>query len=147
MAAFTCSFRLNKKEIQGCVASGVRVWLFRYHAGCQWRATGGHVFPFNGIDAFGSQVWMAFCSVVSCCRSRSNRGRFSFLGRWFMEFERFYITESDRLPLATKQQNQPTVRPPGFTPKTYCKEWNRTGTCSNKSNHGQVGTELVRAYC
>ena len=64
-----------------------------------------------------------------------------------MEFERFYITESDRLPLATKQQNQPTVRPPGFTPKTYCKEWNRTGTCSNKSNHGQVGTELVRAYC
>ena len=63
----------------------------------------------------------------------------------FTELERFNITESDRLPLATKQPNQPTARPPGFTPKTYCKEWNRTGTCSNQSH--QVGTEHVCAYC
>ena len=40
----------------------------------------------------------------------------------FKELERLNITESDRLPLATKQQNQPTFRPPGFTTKTYCKE-------------------------
>jgi len=38
----------------------------------------------------------------------------------FTELERFNITESDRLPLATKQQNLPTARQPGFTPKTYC---------------------------
>lgn len=40
-----------------------------------------------------------------------------------MELERFSITESDCLPLATKQQNQSTACLPGFTPKTYCKEW------------------------
>ena len=83
VAAFTCPFWLNKKEIQGSLSCRIRVWQFRYYAGCQWRATGGHVNPFNGIDAFGSQVYMAFCSVISCCRCRLNRGRFSFLGRWF----------------------------------------------------------------
>ena len=62
-----------------------------------------------------------------------------------MELKRFNITESDRLPLVNKQQNLPTARLPGFTPKTYCKEWNRTGTCSNQCH--QVGTEHVCVYC
>ena len=46
----------------------------------------------------------------------------AFWGDDFKELERFNITESNRLPLPTKQQNQPTARPSRFTPKTYCKE-------------------------
>ena len=53
---FHVPFGSAKKEIQGSVSGRIRVWLFRYHAGCQRQATGGHVNPFNGIDAFGSQV-------------------------------------------------------------------------------------------
>ena len=53
MAAFTRPFWPSKKEIQGPVSGRIRVWLFRYHAGCQRRATGGHVNPFNDIDEFG----------------------------------------------------------------------------------------------
>jgi len=63
------------------------------------------------------------------------------MGDDFTELEPFHITESNRLPLLTKQQNQPTACPPGFTPKPYCKESHGTGTCSNQSH--QVGTEHV----
>ena len=62
---------------------------------------------------------MAFCPVVL---DRIEAGLASW-GDDFTELERFNITESDRLPLATKQQNQPTARSPGFTPKTYCKTY------------------------
>ena len=84
--------------------------------------------------------WLSVLSFHAAALDRIEAGLASW-GDDFTELERFNITEFDRLPLATKQQNQPTARPPGFTPKTYCKEWNRTGTCSNQSH--QVGTEHV----
>ena len=61
------------------------------------------------------------------------------------ELERFTITESDRLPSISKQPNQPTARLPANTARAYCREWNRTGSCSNQSH--QVGAEHVCAYC
>ena len=86
-------------------------------------------------------IWLSALSFHTSVLDRIEAS----LASWGPEFERFNITESDRLPLATKQQNQPTAHPPGFTPKTYCKEWNRTGTCSNQSH--QVGSERFSAYC
>ena len=87
--------------------------------------------------------WLSVLSFHAAVLDRIEAGLASW-GDDFTELERFNITESDRLPSLTKQQNQPTARPPGFTPKTYCKEWNRTGTCSNQSH--QVGTKHVCAY-
>ena len=88
--------------------------------------------------------WLSVLSFHAAVLDRIEAG-LAFWGDDFTELERFNITEFDRLPLPTKQQNQPTARPPGFTPKTYCREWNRTGTCSNQSH--QVGSEHVCAYC
>ena len=88
--------------------------------------------------------WLSVLSFHAAILDRIEAG----LASWrddVAELERFNITESDHLPLLTKKQNQPTARPPGFTPKTYCKEWTQTGTCSNQSH--QVGTEHVCAYC
>ena len=88
--------------------------------------------------------WLSVLSFHAAVLDRIEAGLASW-GDDFTELELFNITESDLLPLLTKQQNQPTARPAGFTPKTYCKEWNRTGTCSNHSH--QVGIEHVCAYC
>ncbi|KAK2547253.1 hypothetical protein P5673_032862, partial [Acropora cervicornis] len=88
--------------------------------------------------------WLSVLSFHAAVLDRIEASLASW-GDDFTELERFNITESDRLPLLTKQKNQPTARPPGFPPKTYCKEWNRTGTCSNQSH--RVGTEHVCAYC
>ena len=65
--------------------------------------------------------WISVLSFHAAVLDRIKAGLASW-GDDFMEFEQFNITESDRLPLATKQHNQPTVRLPGFTSKTYCKE-------------------------
>lgn len=88
--------------------------------------------------------WLSVLSFHAAVLDRIEAGLASW-GDDFMELERFNITESDCLPLATKQQNQSTACPPGFTPKTYCKEWYWSGTCSNQSH--QVGIEHVCAYC
>ena len=70
------------------------------------------------FDAFGSGVYI-WLSALSFHTSVLDRTEAS-LASWGPEFERFNITEPDRLPLATKQQYQPTAHPPGFTPKTHC---------------------------
>ena len=89
-------------------------------------------------------IWLSVLVFHAAVLDRIEAGLASW-GDDFMELEQFNITESDRLPLATKQQNQPTACAPGFTPKTYSQEWNRTGTCSNQSH--QVRTEHGCAYC
>ena len=88
--------------------------------------------------------WISVLSFHAAILDRIEVGLASWVDD-LTELERFNITEPDRLPLATKQQNQPTTRLPGFTPKTYCKEWNRTSTFSNQSR--QVGTQHVCPYC
>ena len=88
--------------------------------------------------------WHSVLSFHAAVLDRIEAGLASW-GDDFTELERFNITESDRLPSVTKQPNQPTARPPANTAKTYCREWNRTGSCSNQSH--QVGAEHVCAYC
>ena len=75
----------------------------------------------------------------------------SSLASWgddFSEIKRFNITESNRLhakPATPPAFNAAGVRNNNGRPRNYCREWNRTGTCTNPSH--QEGVEHICAYC
>lgn len=91
--------------------------------------------------------WDAVLSFHAAVLDRIESG----LARWgddFSEIERFNITESNRLqakPATPPAFNAAGVRNNNGRPRNYCREWNRTGTCSNPSH--QEGVEHICAYC
>lgn len=91
--------------------------------------------------------WEAVLSFHAAVLDRIESGLASW-GDDFSEIERFNITESNRLQ--SKPATSPAFHAAGFRnnngrARTYCREWNRTGTCSNPSH--QEGVEHICAYC
>ena len=145
MATFTCPFGLAKKKFKDLSLAEFVYGYFdfmRVASDEQQEVMSTHLMALMRLAA--KYKWLSVLSFHAAVVDRIEAGLASW-GDDFPELKWFNITESDRLPLATKQQNQPTIRPPGFTPKTYYKEWNRTSTCSNQSH--QVGTKHACAYC
>lgn len=91
--------------------------------------------------------WDAVLSFHAAVLDRIESG----LAAWsddFSEIERFNITESNRLKPATTGISNPNGAKPSNNnnrPRNYCREWNRTGSCSNSSH--QQGVEHICAYC
>ena len=86
--------------------------------------------------------WISVLSFHAAVLDRIEASLASW-GDDFMEFEQFNRIRSFAFSYqATQPANSSSAR---VHTKTYCKEWNRTGTCSNQSH--QVGTEHVCAYC
>ena len=91
--------------------------------------------------------WEAVLSFHAAVLDRIESGLASW-GDDFSEIERFNITESNRLQ--SKPATSPAFHAAGFRnnngrARTYCREWNRTGTCSNPSH--QEGVEHICEYC
>ena len=91
--------------------------------------------------------WEAVLSFHAAVLDRIESG----LAAWsddFSEIERFNITESHRLkPAITGTTNAISAKLHNNNnrPRNYCREWNRTGSCSNTSH--QQGVEHICAYC
>ena len=92
--------------------------------------------------------WEAVLSFHAAVLNRIESG----LANWgddFSEIERFNITESNRLqakPASVPAMNKAGGENNNVTrSRNYCREWNRTGTCSNTSH--QQGAEHICAYC
>ncbi|CAH3172868.1 unnamed protein product, partial [Porites lobata] len=91
--------------------------------------------------------WEALLSFHAAVLDRIESGLASW-GDDFSEIEHFNITESNRLQ--SKPATSPAFHAAGFRnnngrARTYCREWNRTGTCSNPSH--QEGVEHICEYC
>ena len=91
--------------------------------------------------------WDAVLSFHAAVLDRIEAG----LANWgddFSEIERFNITESHRLPAkppTASNNNTYSSATSSNRQRNYCREWNRTGSCSNSSH--QQGVEHICAYC